>query len=142
MNEKKERVHLAGAGKARHRFDPRKVEKLYSPERIKRLRLRELLAEFALCPGQTVLDLGTGGGLLLPDLSGSVGHKGVVVGSDSSIEMIEYINHRFHDKIPDNVEICVNGEKNLPFASGTFHRVIMVCLLHELAYPRSILQET
>ncbi len=141
MSQREEHDQLEGTGKAKHHFDPRKVEKLYSPARLKALGIKKLLSELALCPGQRVLDLGTGGGVLLPFLSGAVGEKGKVVGSDNSIQMLDCIKKKFQYEVPDNVELCLNGDERLPFHSDFFHRVMMVCLLHELAQPQHMLKE-
>jgi ubiquinone/menaquinone biosynthesis C-methylase UbiE len=141
MSQQEEHDQLEGTGKAKHHFDPRKVERLYSPDRLETLAIKRLLSELALCPGQRVLDLGTGGGVLLPSLSGAVGEKGMVVGSDNSKEMLDYINEKLWNEIPDNIELCLNGDKRLPLRNDFFHRVLMVCLLHELARPQSVLEE-
>ena len=49
------------------------VERLESPARLANLRPAELVARLEIIPGSTVVDLGTGTGTLLEDLSLAVG---------------------------------------------------------------------
>jgi ubiquinone/menaquinone biosynthesis C-methylase UbiE len=50
--------------------------------------IRKLVERLGLKPGEWVLDVGTGGGVLLPHLRREVGDRGRVVGLDSSWKMI------------------------------------------------------
>lgn len=58
-----------------------------------------------LRPGDTVVDLGCGTGVNLPDLAGAVGPEGRVVGVDLSEGMLAEARQRIADLPTDNVEL-------------------------------------
>jgi ubiquinone/menaquinone biosynthesis C-methylase UbiE len=52
---------------------------------------KEVLAALALQPGEKVLDVGSGPGLLMADMADLVGPEGHVIGIDVSDSMYEYV---------------------------------------------------
>ena len=59
------------------------VERLESPARLANLRPAELISQLKILRGSTVVDLGTGTGTLLEDLSLAVGSNGRVIAEDA-----------------------------------------------------------
>jgi ubiquinone/menaquinone biosynthesis C-methylase UbiE len=57
----------------------------------------EAIDALALCPGETVIDVGCGTGLSLPALHRAVGPRGQVIGIEQSPEMIERARARAAD---------------------------------------------
>jgi ubiquinone/menaquinone biosynthesis C-methylase UbiE len=79
--------------------------------------IRQLVERFELKPAEWILDLGTGGGVLLPHLRRKVGQEGRVVGLDFSWKMI-----REAGKARGKETFClINGcVQKLPFKDRTF----------------------
>ena len=83
-----------------------------------------LLAAARLAPGQRVLDLASGPGLLARDAAGVVGGDGLVVASDISRGQL--------DCCPDLTRVAADGEA-LPFVGASFDRVL--CGLGLMFFP-------
>jgi len=83
-----------------------------------------LLAAARLEPGQRVLDLASGPGLLARDAAATVGPKGLVIASDISQGQLGCC--------PDLSRVAADGEA-LPFADGSFDRVL--CGLGLMFFP-------
>ena len=79
----------------------------------------EIIRLLSPAPGETILELGSGNGILVRELIEAVGPKGRVVGLDASEAILEMARH-----------ICPDGEffhgdaQNLPFADNTFDAVV------------------
>jgi SAM-dependent methyltransferase len=83
-----------------------------------------LLAAARLAPGQRVLDLASGPGLLARDAAGTVGGDGLVIASDISRGQLACC--------PDLPRVAADGEA-LPFAGTSFERVL--CGLGLMFFP-------
>lgn len=83
-----------------------------------------LLAAARLAPGQRVLDLASGPGLLARSVRDMVGDGGLTVASDISEGQLACC--------PDLIRVAADGEA-LPFASGSFDRVL--CGLGLMFFP-------
>ncbi len=83
-----------------------------------------LLAAAQLAPGQRVLDLASGPGLLARAAAGSVGEAGLAIASDISEGQLACC--------PDLVRVAADGEA-LPFADASFDRVL--CGLGLMFFP-------
>ena len=83
-----------------------------------------LLAAARLEPGQRVLDLASGPGLLAHDARGMIGERGLAVASDISEGQLACC--------PGLARVAADGEV-LPFASGSFDRVL--CGLGLMFFP-------
>jgi ubiquinone/menaquinone biosynthesis C-methylase UbiE len=83
--------------------------------------LSEAVNWFNLAEGDTVLDVGTGTGILLPLIRQRIGPKGIVIGFDFSFKMIEKAKHRqcIGEKILINATV-----ESLPFQYERFDRII------------------
>lgn len=73
-----------------------------------------------LKPGESVLDLGCGGGLDLYFYSQSVGNEGKVYGVDISEDMVNRAKDNMHKTARENIEIRIGESDNLPFREAFF----------------------
>ncbi|MBE9555193.1 MAG: methyltransferase domain-containing protein [Proteobacteria bacterium] len=73
-------------------------------------------------PGERVLDVGSGPGMLLRDIAGAVGPRGLAAGLDISESMMAIARHRCRDL--DNVEIASGDATALPWPDGHFDRAV------------------
>lgn len=84
------------------------------------LRLRDLAATFNLNPGDRVLDVGTGTGILLPILREAIGPQGQLLAMDFSFKMLEQARVRREAAQPSLINA---GVGMIPFREGEFDRV-------------------
>lgn len=83
--------------------------------------LSDLIAEFGLKPGDRVVDLGCGTGVLFDILRREIGISGLVVGIDFSLAMVR----KAHQNFPFRNCPAVNAEaENLPLKDANFDMVI------------------
>ncbi len=73
-------------------------------------------------PGKRVLDVGSGPGLLLRDIAGAVGRRGLAAGIDISESMVAIARHRCRDLT--NVEIATGDATALPWPDAHFDRAV------------------
>ncbi len=83
-------------------------------------RLRELAAAFELSPGDRVLDVGTGTGVLIPFLREAIGARGRLLAMDFSLKMLEQARKRRNGTRAAFVNA---GVGMIPFRAGQFDRV-------------------
>jgi ubiquinone/menaquinone biosynthesis C-methylase UbiE len=75
---------------------------------------------FDITPGQTVLDVGTGAGILLPFLSTKVTNQGLIIGMDFAYQMLEKAQKRTGE---NPITLTNAGVGAIPFREATFDRV-------------------
>ncbi len=75
-------------------------------------------------PGETVLDLGCGNGLLTAELARAVGPTGRVIGVDPSADMRRSASERCKEF--DWVEIVEGADSHLPVEDGSIDKVVSV----------------
>jgi len=83
--------------------------------------LLETLKWFELAEGDSVLDVGTGTGILLPLIRQAIGPKGILIGFDFSFKMIE--KARLRECSGEKILIHAAAEY-LPFQCGRFDQII------------------
>jgi ubiquinone/menaquinone biosynthesis C-methylase UbiE len=83
----------------------------------KRARLAELVDTFGLTAGNTVLDVGTGTGVLLPFVRETIGRNGRLAAMDFSFKMLQHAAER--QKAADAALFNASVE-SIPFCSGQF----------------------
>ena len=111
-------------------------ENCYPPE--VRFRLTSLFQEFDVQTGERVLDVGTGPGILLPHLRGSVGISGWICALDLSFEMIRTAKA----KPLGPMDLLLQADiHKIPFRTSTFDRVICFAAFPHFKYPERALVE-
>jgi SAM-dependent methyltransferase len=84
----------------------------------------------ALKPGQTVLDLGSGGGIDCFLAAKRVGENGRVIGIDMTAEMIERARNNKSKLGAENVEFRLGEIEHLPVADGIVDVIISNCVIN------------
>lgn len=96
-------------------------------------RVNHILDFIDLKPGQSVLDLGTGTGVLLPYIAERVGLKGQITAVDYSTGMLKRAEEKFSSlkPKPEFLNLDIENE-TIP---GEFDRIIMYCVYPHLHTP-------
>ena len=84
----------------------------------------------ALKPGQTVLDLGSGGGIDCFLAARQVGPAGKVIGVDMTAEMIDRARNAAREAGTENVEFRLGEIEHLPVADGTVDVILSNCVIN------------
>ncbi len=84
----------------------------------------------SLQPGETVLDLGSGGGIDCFLAARRVGPEGRVIGVDMTPEMIHLARENAGKNGSKNVEFRLGEIENLPVADGTIDAAISNCVIN------------
>lgn len=108
-------------------------EKLSVPDRIHRF-----LGEICIFPGEKILDLGTGTGVLIPYMARLTGPKGSVTAVDFSQKMLDHAKAKFGDIANVRFRLC-DFEKDFP--DGRYDLVMMYCVYPHLGNPECLLKE-
>ncbi len=95
----------------------------------------------ALEPGQTVLDLGSGGGLDCFLAARKVGESGHVIGVDMTPEMIERARAAAKRLHVDNVDFRLGFLEEMPVESGTIDVAISNCVINLAPDKSKVLNE-
>ena len=77
-------------------------------------KLKLISGALRLSPGATVLDVGTGTGVMVPYLLEHVGKSGTIVAVDHSEKMIAVARRKFPHEVYPNVKFVVADVKRLP----------------------------
>ena len=88
------------------------------------------LAMAALQPGETVVDLGSGGGLDCFLAAAKVGPEGRVIGVDMTPEMISRARKAAADAGDDHVEFRLGEIEHLPVADGVVDVILSNCVIN------------
>jgi len=84
----------------------------------------------ALRPGETVLDLGSGGGIDCFLASRAVGESGKVIGVDMTPEMIQRAREGATEAGISNVDFRLGEIEHLPVADGTADVILSNCVIN------------
>lgn len=84
----------------------------------------------SLKPGETVLDLGSGGGFDCFLAARAVGDNGHVIGVDMTAEMISKARHNNEKVGCKNLEFRLGEIEHLPVADGTINVIISNCVIN------------
>jgi len=91
--------------------------------------------------GQTVLDLGSGGGFDCFLAAKRVGNKGRVIGVDMTPEMIDKARENARKGKYENVEFRLGEIENLPVADGTVDVIISNCVINLSPNKKRVFEE-
>jgi SAM-dependent methyltransferase len=100
------------------------------------------IALASLKEGETVLDLGSGGGLDCFLASNKVGETGRVIGVDMTPEMIDRARENCRKAKHKNVEFRLGEIENLPVGDNTVDIVISNCVINLSPNKKKVFQET
>jgi ubiquinone/menaquinone biosynthesis C-methylase UbiE len=115
------------------------VERLESPTRLANLRPAELVAQLGIVRGSTVVDLGTGTGMLLKDLSLAVGPAGRVIAEDIQTDFLEHARHRLEVEGLRNIELVLGTETDPKLPAGAADLVVVLDAYHHFDFPEQML---
>ncbi len=102
-------------------------------------RRKTIFEALAVESGQSILDLGCGGGYQVRSLALAVGSEGRVVGVDPSLKQIEVAREYCSDL--DNVEFTQDSGTDLSFQDGTFDSVTSTNVLDYIVDVDSVVAE-
>ena len=91
--------------------------------------------------GQTVLDLGSGGGIDVFLAANKVGEKGKVIGVDMTLEMIRKAEENARRGGYKNVEFRLGEIENLPLESESVDVIISNCVINLSPDKKEVFQE-
>jgi SAM-dependent methyltransferase len=95
----------------------------------------------SLKKGQTVLDLGSGGGFDCFLAANRVGKNGKVIGVDMTPEMLDKARENTRKGKYENVEFRLGEIENLPVADGTIDVVISNCVINLSPSKKRVFEE-
>jgi arsenite methyltransferase len=110
----------------------------YTPEELKSIPANANIglscgnptASASLRPGETVVDLGSGGGLDVFLAASKVGPSGKAIGIDMTPEMIDLARANARKQRSQNVEFHLAPIDRLPLADGTVDCIISNCVIN------------
>jgi ubiquinone/menaquinone biosynthesis C-methylase UbiE len=117
----------------------RMISLLSAPGRADRLQAEKLVAGLELQPGDTVVDLGTGAGFLLPYLSKAVGSTGRVVAQDIHQDFLNAARKTAEQSELPNVEYVLGGEKTTSLQNSRADVIVTVDAFHHFSFPAEML---
>ncbi|UWQ59588.1 methyltransferase domain-containing protein [Leisingera caerulea] len=89
-------------------------------------------------PGDRILDLGCGNGLLTEELARAVGPAGHVAGLDASPDMLTAARQRLQGR--DNTTLTQNDAASLPFEPESFDKAVSVQVFEYITSRRPVLR--
>ena len=96
-------------------------------------KLNRLMRLGGVTTGQSVLDLGTGTGVLLPYIADAVGPAGRIVADDLSTQMLLRARQKYSTLCPAPTFLNLDFEKqDIP---GRYHHIIMYCVYPHMETP-------
>jgi ubiquinone/menaquinone biosynthesis C-methylase UbiE len=98
-----------------------------------------VLDALAVQPGEAVLEVGCGGGALLPSFAASVAPSGRIVGIDQSADQIAAARRLCAGM--SGVETAVQDLRQLPYRDACFDAVVAVQVIEYLDQPAAALSE-
>jgi arsenite methyltransferase len=95
----------------------------------------------SLKPGETVIDLGSGGGLDCFLSANKVGEKGKIIGVDMTPEMLDKARTNLQKSKHKNIEFRLGEIENLPIADNTADLIISNCVINLSPNKQRVFQE-
>jgi ubiquinone/menaquinone biosynthesis C-methylase UbiE len=110
-----------------------------SPDRDARQRPRELVEELGIRAGDTLVDLGTGPGYMLPWLSRAVGASGKVIAEDIQQDFLDHARNKTQQGGLKNVEFILGTPTDPKLPPNAVDLVMALDVYHHFDYPRPML---
>jgi len=98
----------------------------------KRSRADEILKTLNIQPGQTIADIGSGGGFFTFLFSHIVGNKGTVYAIDANEDFLEYINNQAAENGLTNIKTALATEDAIPIPHHSVDLVFVRNVYHHL----------
>jgi arsenite methyltransferase len=92
----------------------------------------EILTSLNLQPGQTIADIGSGGGLFSLLFAQAVGPKGMVFAVDTNKDFLEFIAQQAAEKGIDNIKTIPATERSIPLPPHSMDVVFVRNVYHHL----------
>lgn len=122
------------------KFDPKKLEKLNDPERIKYLNPDLIWDAINSQSAEVIVDIGTGTGFFASLFSKKM-RQGKVYACDNNQVMIDWMNKNLVNN-PEVPIIPVKSEEDkIPLSDGIADIVFLINVYHELNNPERIINE-
>ena len=109
------------------------------PARAERQRPRDIVDQMSLKPGQSVADVGTGPGFMLPYLSHAVGDTGMVYAEDIQPEFLDQAKTRANTLGLKNVKFVIGTDRDPNLPANTLSGVLILDVYHHFDYPEAML---
>ncbi len=93
----------------------------------------QILETLALQPGQTIADIGSGGGYFSLRFADAVGRQGKVYAIDTNPEFLEFISSIAKEKGLDTVETIIATENNLSLPERSLDLIFIRNVYHHLS---------
>lgn len=115
------------------------VERLEATSRLATLRPSKLVPKLEISPGSTVVDLGTGTGTFLKDLSLATGPNGRVIAVDIHQDFLDRARQRARTLGLRNVHFVLGTDSDPNLEAASSDLVLVVDAYHHFDYPERIL---
>lgn len=115
-----------------HKFNPKKMNKLDTPQRRLILPPLETLIEFGLQKEDSFLDIGCGVGYFTIPAAEFLDPKQIATGVDLSLKMIEELQIRATKRNINNLKLILSEEYDLKVKDSSQDFALMVNVLHEI----------
>ena len=109
------------------------------PAREERQKPRDIVDQIGLQPGQSVADVGTGPGFMLPYLSHAVGDRGTVYAEDIQNDFLTHAKTRANSLSLKNVKFVLGNDKDPSLPANTLSGVLILDVYHHFDYPEAML---
>ncbi|MBY0506701.1 MAG: class I SAM-dependent methyltransferase [Bryobacteraceae bacterium] len=115
------------------------AQRLTAPDRDAKQRPQALVQALGLKPGQTVADLGTGVGYLLPYLSEAVGGNGIVLAQDIFPDFLAKARATAEAERLNNVRFILGTVKDPKLPVNACDVILVLDAYHHFDYPAQML---
>ncbi len=115
------------------------AKNLVDPARDERQRPRDIIEAMGLKPGQSVADVGTGVGFMLPYLSHAVGDTGAVYAEDIQQDFLDQARNRSTMLGVKNAKFVLGNDRDPRLPADTLSGVLILDVYHHFDYPEAML---
>lgn len=126
-----------------HKFDPKKLDKLEDPKRLRIFNPDSLFKELGLGGFDSILDFGVGTGFYLPYLTRLLTASGLIYAVDVQDELLAFAQEKLKGSPFENKVrfLKIEEKKPLPFESDSLDFIYLAFTFHELSAPQETLRE-